>query len=57
MAAIPSNETVSILPNDSKLVPTGISIELPPGFEAQVRPRSGLALKSLYYCSQLAWYY
>ena len=45
MAAIPSNEKVSILPNDSKLVPTGISIELPPGFEAQVRPRSGLALK------------
>src|SRR3546814_1174801 len=29
----------------SDLVPTGISIAVPPGFEAQVRPRSGLALK------------
>ena len=29
----------------STLVPTGIFMELPPGFEAQVRPRSGLALK------------
>jgi dUTP pyrophosphatase len=27
------------------LVPTGLAIELPPGFEAQIRPRSGLALK------------
>ncbi len=30
---------------ESQLIPTGISIELPPGTEAQVRPRSGLALK------------
>jgi dUTP pyrophosphatase len=36
---------VSIDPGESKLVGTGISIELPPGTEAQVRPRSGLALK------------
>jgi dUTP pyrophosphatase len=36
---------VSIEPGESKLVPTGISIELPPDTEAQVRPRSGLALK------------
>ena len=28
-----------------RLVPTGLAIELPPGYEAQVRPRSGLALK------------
>lgn len=34
-----------IPPGDSKLLPTGISIELPEGTEAQVRPRSGLALK------------
>ena len=34
-----------IEPGTSALVPTGIAIELPPGTEAQVRPRSGLALK------------
>ena len=32
-------------PGDRKLVPTGLAIALPDGFEAQVRPRSGLALK------------
>ena len=32
-------------PGDRALVPTGIALELPKGFEAQVRPRSGLALK------------
>jgi dUTP diphosphatase len=36
---------VSLEPGESKLVGTGISIELPPNTEAQVRPRSGLALK------------
>jgi dUTP pyrophosphatase len=36
---------VSLRPGESKLVGTGISIELPPDTEAQVRPRSGLALK------------
>ncbi len=36
---------LSIEPGEAKLVPTGIAIELPPGTEAQVRPRSGLALK------------
>ena len=35
----------SLEPGESKLVGTGISIELPPNTEAQVRPRSGLALK------------
>lgn len=34
-----------INPGESKLIPTGIAIELPPGTEAQIRPRSGLALK------------
>jgi len=38
-------ESVTLAPGDTKLVPTGLSIELPPGFEAQIRPRSGLALK------------
>ncbi len=32
-------------PGVPRLVPTGLTIELPPGYEAQVRPRSGLALK------------
>ena len=35
----------TILPLERMLIPTGIYIELPPGFEAQIRPRSGLALK------------
>jgi dUTP pyrophosphatase len=34
-----------IHPGEIKLVPTGIYIGLPPGYEAQIRPRSGLALK------------
>lgn len=37
--------SVSIEPGETKLVGTGLSIELPPNTEAQVRPRSGLALK------------
>ena len=38
-------EEVIMEPFDRKLIPTGLFIELPVGFEAQVRPRSGLALK------------
>ncbi len=38
-------KAISLRPMERKLIPTGIFIELPPGFEAQVRPRSGLALK------------
>jgi dUTP pyrophosphatase len=36
---------VKLEPGIAQLVPTGLSIELPPGYEAQLRPRSGLALK------------
>ena len=36
---------VKLEPGDIALIPTGISIELPEGYEAQIRPRSGLALK------------
>lgn len=36
---------VQLQPNVPALVPTGLAIALPPGYEAQVRPRSGLALK------------
>lgn len=38
-------ESVTLGPGETKLVPTGLTIELLPGFEAQIRPRSGLALK------------
>ena len=37
---------ITLAPLERKLVPTGLSIALPDGYEAQVRPRSGLALKS-----------
>lgn len=37
---------IVLKPGERKLVPTGIAIALPDGYEAQVRPRSGLALKS-----------
>jgi dUTP pyrophosphatase len=36
---------VDLAPGARRLIPTGIAIALPPGYEAQVRPRSGLALK------------
>ncbi len=39
------SETITLLPLERKLVPTGLYIELPIGYEAQIRPRSGLALK------------
>ena len=38
--------TLAIKPGERKIVPTGISIALPEGYEAQVRPRSGLAIKN-----------
>lgn len=38
------NEAVLLLPLERKLIPTGLFIELPQGYEAQVRPRSGLAI-------------
>lgn len=38
-------EPVTLQPGERKLIPTGLAIAVPPGFEAQVRPRSGLALK------------
>jgi dUTP pyrophosphatase len=44
MAAI--GEDIVIKPGERKLVPTGIAIALPDGYEAQIRPRSGLALKN-----------
>jgi dUTP pyrophosphatase len=38
-------EDTTLKPGEIKLIPTGITIALPPGFEAQIRPRSGLAIK------------
>src|SRR6516162_8413900 len=37
-------EDTTLEPGVARLVPTGLTIEVPPGYEAQVRPRSGLAL-------------
>lgn len=39
------NESVCLQPLERALIPTGLFIELPAGYEAQVRPRSGLAIK------------
>jgi len=38
-------EPVTIAPGEVKLIPTGLTVAIPPGYEIQVRPRSGLALK------------
>lgn len=38
-------EAITLQPLERKLIPTGLFIELPVGYEAQIRPRSGLALK------------
>jgi dUTP pyrophosphatase len=40
-----STEPIVLNPSEYKLIPTNLIIELPKGFEAQIRPRSGLALK------------
>jgi dUTP pyrophosphatase len=45
-AAIGENEKITLKPGKRTLVPTGLQIHLPEGYEAQVRPRSGLALKN-----------
>lgn len=45
VAALPADQPVKLAPRARVLVPTGLVIELPVGFEGQVRPRSGLALR------------
>ena len=45
LAAVPEDSPLVVLPGQRALVPTGLTIALPPGYEAQVRPRSGLASK------------
>ena len=44
-AALPESNPLTLSPGQRSLIPTGISIELPEDFEAQVRPRSGLAYR------------
>jgi dUTP pyrophosphatase len=44
-AALPAGQTLVLEPGARELIPTGIEIALPAGYEAQVRPRSGLAVK------------
>src|SRR5436309_879490 len=45
LAALPAESPLRLEPGAAALVPAGIRLALPPGVEAQVRPRSGLALK------------
>jgi len=44
------DEPILLKPLERKLVPTGLFIELPAGYEAQIRPRSGLAIKKALLC-------
>lgn len=44
-AAVPEDESLVLRPGSRAMVPTGLAFALPDGFEAQVRPRSGLAAK------------
>jgi dUTP pyrophosphatase len=45
LAAVPADAPLVLLPGQHAMVPTGLTIALPEGYEAQVRPRSGLAAK------------
>jgi dUTP pyrophosphatase len=45
VAALPDNMPLTLQPGQRCLVPTGLVMEIPMGFEGQIRPRSGLALK------------
>ena len=45
LAAVPVDAPVTLAPGARALIPTGVAIALPPGMEAQVRPRSGLAAR------------
>ena len=45
-AAVPEDQPLVLAPGDWAMAPTGLSLAVPVGFEAQVRPRSGLAAKA-----------
>ena len=40
------DDTITLAPGEREIIPTGLAIALPPGYEAQIRPRSGLAAKN-----------
>ncbi|MEM7663999.1 MAG: dUTP diphosphatase [Pseudomonadota bacterium] len=44
-AAVPNDDPITLAPGDRALVPTGLSMAIPQGYEVQIRPRSGLAAK------------
>jgi dUTP pyrophosphatase len=44
-ADLPDRGQITLAPGERALVPTGLRLEIPPGYEVQVRPRSGLALR------------
>ena len=45
LAAVPEDAPMMLAPGKHAMIPTGLTIALPPGYEAQVRPRSGLAAR------------
>ena len=45
LAALDAQQPVILAPGETAMIPTGLTMALPPGFEAQIRPRSGLAAK------------
>ncbi|TRB08590.1 dUTP diphosphatase [Agrobacterium tumefaciens] len=45
-AAVPADAPLTLKPSERTLVPTGFVFEVPAGYEAQIRPRSGLAIKN-----------
>jgi dUTP diphosphatase len=44
-AAVPDDKVITLAPGSHTLVPTGLAVAIPPGYEMQIRPRSGLANK------------
>ena len=45
LAAVEEDSPLGLSPGERRLIPTGLILELPPGYEGQVRPRSGLAFR------------
>jgi dUTP pyrophosphatase len=45
LAAVPAASPVKIAPGERAMIPTGIAVALPPGYEGQIRPRSGIAIR------------
>jgi len=45
-ANLTASKTLELLPGQKELIPTGLSVEIPSGYEIQVRPRSGLSFKT-----------